>query len=167
MAKKKRQGHYCKICGEIRANEKFTGKGHAAHICKFCQLLSNEEKADMSRCQDIANKMQGKEFDIFKDADIDNMPVFSEKKKFTELDTSEKTLLRDYICSQIDEHWTLSGKVLTEIELVEIKKRMIAVFEQECHIILKNDVTLRQFFHDNATSIINTLQKKTAVQKIV
>ncbi len=27
-------GHYCKICGEYKANEKFSGKGHAAHICK-------------------------------------------------------------------------------------------------------------------------------------
>ena len=30
----KKTGHYCKICGEHKANEKFSGKGHAAHICK-------------------------------------------------------------------------------------------------------------------------------------
>ena len=40
MAKKKRQGHYCRICCEVKSNEKFTGKGHAAHICKSCQSLS-------------------------------------------------------------------------------------------------------------------------------
>jgi len=36
MSKKKKRphGHYCKICGEYKANEKFSGKGHAAHICK-------------------------------------------------------------------------------------------------------------------------------------
>ena len=32
----KRHGHYCKVCGEYKANEKFSGKGHAAHICKTC-----------------------------------------------------------------------------------------------------------------------------------
>jgi len=26
----KKHGHYCKICGEYKANEKFSGKGHAA-----------------------------------------------------------------------------------------------------------------------------------------
>ena len=32
----KKQGHYCRICGRHRANEKFSGKGHAKHICKDC-----------------------------------------------------------------------------------------------------------------------------------
>jgi len=40
--KKKGQGHYCRICGRHRANEKFSGKGHAQHICKDCD---KEEKA--------------------------------------------------------------------------------------------------------------------------
>ena len=47
MPKKKKRphGHYCKICGEYKANEKFSGKGHAAHICKACSRLSATEKA--------------------------------------------------------------------------------------------------------------------------
>ena len=35
----KKHGHYCKICGEYKSNEKFSGKGHAAHICKACYAL--------------------------------------------------------------------------------------------------------------------------------
>ncbi len=54
MSKKKNRphGHYCKICGEYKANEKFSGKGRAAHICKACSRLSAAEKAeamDMNR----------------------------------------------------------------------------------------------------------------------
>ena len=54
MSKKKNRphGHCCKICGEYKANEKFSGKGHAAHICKACSCLSTAEKAaamDMNR----------------------------------------------------------------------------------------------------------------------
>ncbi len=37
MGKKKPAGHYCRICGRRRANEKFGGRGHALHICKDCQ----------------------------------------------------------------------------------------------------------------------------------
>jgi 3-methyladenine DNA glycosylase AlkD len=33
---KKEHGHVCKICGRCRANEKFSGKGHAQHVCKDC-----------------------------------------------------------------------------------------------------------------------------------
>ena len=51
--KKKRSGHFCRICGEYKANEKFTGKGHARHICKECQSLPDEVKADMVRCNDV------------------------------------------------------------------------------------------------------------------
>ena len=29
-------GHYCRICGRTRANEKFLGKGHKNHMCKDC-----------------------------------------------------------------------------------------------------------------------------------
>lgn len=57
MRKKKRPGHYCKICGERKANEKFSGKGHAAHICKACQLLPAEEQADMRRIRDVERIM--------------------------------------------------------------------------------------------------------------
>ena len=39
MAKRKPQGHFCRVCGERKANEKFSGKGHAAHICKACAAL--------------------------------------------------------------------------------------------------------------------------------
>ena len=54
MAKKrKQQGHYCRICGEYKANEKFSGKGHARHICKECQSLPEEVKADMVRCNEV------------------------------------------------------------------------------------------------------------------
>ena len=42
----KRHGHYCKVCGEYKANEKFSGKGHAAHICKTCAALPPEVRAE-------------------------------------------------------------------------------------------------------------------------
>jgi hypothetical protein len=30
-------GHYCRFCGRVRANEKFSGRGHRDHVCKDCQ----------------------------------------------------------------------------------------------------------------------------------
>lgn len=37
-------GHYCRICGRERANEKFSGKGHKIHVCKDCMRLPKEER---------------------------------------------------------------------------------------------------------------------------
>lgn len=47
--------HYCKICGRYRANEKFSGKGHASHICKDCAKLPPEEKAKAETMNRLLN----------------------------------------------------------------------------------------------------------------
>lgn len=44
MAKK--CGHYCKVCGEYKANERFSGRGHAAHICKKCAALPAAQRSE-------------------------------------------------------------------------------------------------------------------------
>jgi len=40
------KGHYCKICDTYKANEKFSGRGHNAHICKACAAMSPAEQAE-------------------------------------------------------------------------------------------------------------------------
>jgi len=52
VGKKKKQGHFCKICQSYRANEKFSGKGHQQHICKVC----NRELQQQKRIRKKANK---------------------------------------------------------------------------------------------------------------
>ncbi|MFI3326977.1 MAG: hypothetical protein R3Y35_12535 [Clostridia bacterium] len=49
------KGHYCKICGEHKANEKFSGKGHSNHICKSCSKLSAERKSELMALTKIHN----------------------------------------------------------------------------------------------------------------
>ena len=58
MAKRKShhpQGHCCKICGQYKANEKFSGRGHATHICKACSKLSAAEKAEAQTITRLSN----------------------------------------------------------------------------------------------------------------
>ncbi|MFP4502382.1 MAG: hypothetical protein ACLFTT_15380 [Candidatus Hydrogenedentota bacterium] len=42
--RKKRRGHYCRICGSYRPNEAFSGKGHRQHICKRCKRMPKAER---------------------------------------------------------------------------------------------------------------------------
>jgi len=51
----KKHGHYCKVCGEYKANEKFSGKGHTAHICKACAKLPPEKQAEEATITRILN----------------------------------------------------------------------------------------------------------------
>ena len=58
----KKRGHYCKVCGEYKANEKFSGKGHAAHICKTCAALPSEKQAEeMTLTSDSIKIVQSKD----------------------------------------------------------------------------------------------------------
>jgi ribosome-binding protein aMBF1 (putative translation factor) len=36
-------GHYCRICGRLRANEKFSGKSHKNHVCRDCSRKSSKK----------------------------------------------------------------------------------------------------------------------------
>jgi len=49
----KPHGHFCKVCGEHKANEKFSGRGHAAHICKACAGLPVTERNEMMTIRKI------------------------------------------------------------------------------------------------------------------
>lgn len=37
-------GHYCRICGRVRPNEKFSGKGHKTHVCKECHRMHKAQR---------------------------------------------------------------------------------------------------------------------------
>ena len=46
-------GHYCRICGCMRPNEQFPGKGHKIHVCKRCQSLPKSERRAVEDRDDI------------------------------------------------------------------------------------------------------------------
>ena len=92
--------------------------------------------------------------------DIDRLPVFAETMKFKELHGEFKALLREYIHREVSDYWELHQKNPPEHILIEIRKRMLCVVEEEYNIILKNDALFRQFFQDNAASVLTKLQKK-------
>jgi len=70
MASKKRKhkprGHYCKVCDTYKANEKFSGKGHAARICKACMKLPPAERS----AQMTLNKIEGMAFRYLNESEI-------------------------------------------------------------------------------------------------
>jgi hypothetical protein len=41
----KQHGHFCWCCGYIKSNEKFSGRGHARHVCLDCSKLGPTELA--------------------------------------------------------------------------------------------------------------------------
>ena len=72
--KRKLPGHYCWSCDRRRPNEKFSGSGHARHICRECARLGSEELAyrqalrNLDRCmtwEGIIPRKRRKAFEQF------------------------------------------------------------------------------------------------------
>jgi ribosome-binding protein aMBF1 (putative translation factor) len=55
---KKRRGHYCRICGSLKPNEAFSGKGHRVHVCKKCARLPKEKREEIERTDEIFNYLR-------------------------------------------------------------------------------------------------------------
>ena len=144
MAKKKIQGHYCKICGEQKANEKFSGKGHSQHICKVC----------------ASNRKKGKEIDI--DALPTPVPISRETTRFKKLDKDCKAILKSLIIDVVTEYWQENRQIPFNESLSEIKRYIIATYDEECDILLKDDDELKSYFN---TYMITTLNKLLKAEK--
>ncbi len=51
-------GHYCRICGRTRPNEKFSGKGHRIHVCKECSRMPKIERKIIEQKDEIFNYLK-------------------------------------------------------------------------------------------------------------
>ena len=112
-------GHYCRICGRDRPNEKFSGKGHRVHVCKDCSRLPKEERHQGEVKDEIAGFL--------------HQSNISEKNlsRLTALATSEKPEIAEL------------AKVVLEIGKVKPHKRKRLSFLARNHhdLILKLEET--------------------------
>lgn len=51
-------GHWCRICGETKPNEKFSGRGHKNHLCKDCSRKPKEEIEEIEQTDEIFNYLR-------------------------------------------------------------------------------------------------------------
>lgn len=46
-------GHYCRICGRTRPNERFSAKGHQIHVCNECVKMPKAERDAIEQEEEI------------------------------------------------------------------------------------------------------------------
>lgn len=139
--KKKQQGHYCRICGECKANEKFSGKGHAQHICKTCMSSMRNGKT------------------IVDDVLPEPLPASRETTRFKKLDKDGKAILKAFIVDVVTEYWQENRQIPFAESLSELKRYIIETYDEECCILLKDDTELKEYLHTHTIVTINKLLK--------
>ena len=164
MAKKKRQGHYCRICGEDKANEKFSGKGHAQHICKACMSKKNKgveidpeiPVADEDYDDELFGDMV---YDMF-NPDIDIMPpIEPERKKYKKLCKEKKDALKIMWTDIITEYWLDERQIPFGESFNRLRKQLIDIFIEQGNLEIIDDHDLKVVLNDCMVSTINKLLK--------
>ena len=105
MSHKKRRrklaGHYCWACDRRRANEKFSGRGHARHVCRDCAKLGAEELAyrqalrNLERCmtwEGLIPRKRRRSFERFLNHDDPRIRACAEE--MLKQDAAERALRR-------------------------------------------------------------------------
>lgn len=170
MVKRRKQGHYCRICGEYKANEKFSGKGHAQHICKSCMSDKNkgyENNDDNSVIiieddewnEMIVGDLSRIDYDPFDD-DIDLIPPSeSAYKKYGKLNKEEKTALKELWGEIVTHYWNEELLIPFGEVYSQLKKELFEIFEEKAKIALKDDNDLKTVLSDTMIVTINKLLK--------
>jgi hypothetical protein len=73
----KKRGHFCKVCGEYKSNESFSGRGHAAHICKKCATLPAAQRSEdmpLTKLWNLPWQLSGQQRDWLKGLRNDSRP---------------------------------------------------------------------------------------------
>jgi len=111
---KRYKGHYCRICGAIKPNEQFSGKGHRNHICKEC---SRKPKAEINEI-DIEEEI----FGYLKQSHISNKNV---------------KRLKLLVKSESDKIAKLADIVIEVAKVKPYKKRRLKVLARERRDLLE------------------------------
>lgn len=108
--KHKLPGHYCWSCDRRRPNQKFSGRGHARHLCRDCAKLGVEELAyrqalrNLERCmtwEGIIPRKRRKCFERF--LQHDNARIRALAEQMQEEDGRTRRLTR--AMAELDEIW--------------------------------------------------------------
>lgn len=87
MARK--YGHYCKVRGEYKSNESFSGSGHAAHICTKCAALPaiyRSEAMILTKLWNLPLRLSAQQRDWLKGLQNDSRPevAFTAKELYAD-----------------------------------------------------------------------------------
>lgn len=167
----KEHGHYCKICGEYKANEKFSGKGHAAHICKKCQSMSAEQRSEaqaITKMMNLPYHLSKEQIEWLKNKCHDKRPEVSETAKelfemrfpYAERNKRKKQIcinqIELYVCGEMydefgDEYdicttFTVSRKDRTIVKTNDEGSEKIVLNQNEMTKLLKRMVNSYEVF---------------------
>ena len=154
---KKHKGHYCKICGEYKSNESFSGKGHAQHICKECM---GEMKKGNKKILDLP--FGDNEFEIV-DADEYVASILygnneeRETKTFKKLNRDQKMVLKAIVQDEVTLYWQARRLIPVNDKLKQLRSSVNAVVYEQLGFAIKDDTMFKAYIQEQIIAVINKI----------
>ena len=161
---KKHKGHYCKICGEYKSNESFSGKGHAQHICKECM---GEMKKGNKKILDLP--FGDDEFEIV-DADEYIASVLygnneeRETKTFKKLSREQKMVLKAIVQDEITLYWQAHRQIPVNDKLKQLRSSVNTVVYEQLDFVIKDDTMFKAYIQEQVITVINKILRQEKEQ---
>ena len=161
---KMHKGHYCKICGEYKSNESFSGKGHARHICKECMggiKKGNKKILDLPFGDD--------EFEIV-DADEYIASVLygnneeRETKTFKKLSREQKMVLKTIVQDEVTFYWQAHRQIPVNDKLKQLRSSVNTVVYEHLDFAVKDDTMFKAYIQEQVNTVINKILRQEKEQ---
>ena len=164
MAKKHR-GHYCKICGEYKSNESFSGKGHAQHICKECM---GEMKKGNKKVLDLP--FGDNEFEIVDADEYIASVLYSnseelEPKTFKKLSREQKIVLKAIVQDEVTLYWQAHRQIPVNDILKQLRSSVNTVVYEQLGFAIKDDTMFKAYIQEQVVAVINKILRLEKEQK--
>jgi len=139
MAKnKKTRGHYCFVCDTVMANEKFSGKGHANHICKKCSKLPVEARNEKKAINRINSLYQ-----------------------YTFLSKVKRQMLNKYSSHNSEKVRLTAKEVLDHFTAMQMERKVAEELEEEMQSEYFGDVYLGDGFDDDSDFLYGEYEEES------
>lgn len=160
MAKKKKQtGHFCRVCHQYKANEKFSGKGHAKHICKVCQNTPaskrKEQEAAFMNTFEVIYRDDEQEME-----ELVELPFVPEEDSLADLDEDFRMDLSQDIEEYLTEWIITKGSVPTDKQQQKFLNMICKEYANVFVTPLKQDDALKDFYKEILTCVIKELKEE-------
>ena len=167
MVKKKHRGHYCKICGEYKSNESFSGKGHAQHICKKCM---GELKKGKKKVLDLPfgdDEFEIVDADKYLDTVLYGNSEERETKTFKKLDHDQKMELKAIVQDEVSLCWQNHRQIPVNDKLKQLRTSVNAVIYEQLGFAVKDDTMFKAYMQEQVIAVINKLLRQENEQTIL
>ena len=158
------KGHYCKICGEYKSNESFSGKGHAQHICKECM---GEMKKGNKKVLDLP--FGDDEFEIVDADEYVASVLYSnseerETKTFKKLSREQKMVLKAIVQDEVRFYWQAHRQIPVNDKLKQLRSSVNTVVYEQLDFAIKDDTMFKAYIQEQVITVINKILRQEKEQ---